>query len=99
MIQFYCILLLRLLCRSFGIAKNYALFGVKFVSLKFGWCKENDILQVWLSERDRGQRSKGRKSSCLILDSSKPKYGRGFTTEKFKAAKEVQVGQNIDSLS
>ena len=26
------------------IAKKYALFGVNFVCLKFGWCKENDIL-------------------------------------------------------
>ena len=30
--------------------KNYALFGIKFVSLKHGWCKENDILQVCFGE-------------------------------------------------
>ena len=44
---FYCIVLLLLLCRKFGIAENYALFGVKIVSPKFGWCKENDIFHVW----------------------------------------------------
>ena len=38
---FFCILLLTLFFRKFGIAKNHALF-----SLKLGWCNENDILQV-----------------------------------------------------
>ena len=37
---FYCMLLLTLLCRIFGNVKNHALFGVKFVTLKFGWCKK-----------------------------------------------------------
>ena len=36
-----------LLSRKFDIARNYALFGVKFVTLKFGWGKENDIFHVW----------------------------------------------------
>ena len=35
-----------LLCRDFGLAINYALFGVTFLSLKFGWCKETDVLQI-----------------------------------------------------
>ena len=43
---FYYILLITVLCRKFDIAENYALFGVKPVSLKFGWCKVSDILQV-----------------------------------------------------
>ena len=42
----YCILLITLLCCIFGIAENYAVFWVKSVSLKSGWCKERDILQV-----------------------------------------------------
>ena len=42
-------LLLTLLCPKFGIVKNYALFGVKFLRLKFGWCKENYIFHVWRS--------------------------------------------------
>ena len=29
------------------IGKNYALFEVKFFRLKFGGCKESDILHVW----------------------------------------------------
>ena len=44
--KLYCIWLLTLLCREFGIAENYALFGVDLFCLKFGWCKENDILHV-----------------------------------------------------
>ena len=44
---FYFILLITLICRKFYIAASYALFGVTFVSLKFGWCKENYVLQVW----------------------------------------------------
>ena len=44
--DFICILVLTLLCCKFGIAKNHALFGVHFFSLKLGWCIENDILQV-----------------------------------------------------
>ena len=48
--QFNCILLLTLLCCGFGNAKNHAYFGVKFLGLKFWWCNENDILQVWLPE-------------------------------------------------
>ena len=44
---FHSILLITLLSRIFGIAENYAFFGVKYVNLKFGWCKESDILQVW----------------------------------------------------
>ena len=44
--HYYCILLMTQLVRKIGIAKNNALFGVKLVSLKFGWCKENYILQV-----------------------------------------------------
>ena len=28
------------------IAKYYAFFGVNLFSLKFGWCKENDIFHV-----------------------------------------------------
>ena len=43
---FNCILLFTLICCRFGIAKKSALFGVTFSNLKFGWCKENDILQV-----------------------------------------------------
>ena len=43
---FIVFLLLSPLCRKFGIAKNYALFGVKQFCLKFGWCKENYILHV-----------------------------------------------------
>ena len=43
------ILLLLLLCRKFVIAKNNALFGVNILSLKFEWCKENDIFHVWHS--------------------------------------------------
>ena len=35
-----------LLCRNFGIGKHYALFGVRYFLLKFGWCKENDIFPV-----------------------------------------------------
>ena len=42
-IVFFCILLL---CRKLGIAKNYALFGVKVFNLKLGWCKENDIFHI-----------------------------------------------------
>ena len=45
--SFYCIVYLPLLCCKFGIAKNYALLGVNLFSLKFGWCKENDIFHVW----------------------------------------------------
>ena len=33
-----------------GIVKDYALFGVKLFSLKFGWCKENDIFHVWVND-------------------------------------------------
>ena len=44
--KFYCILLLTLLRYKFGIGGNYALFGVKFFRLKFGWCKGIDILHV-----------------------------------------------------
>ena len=47
---FVCILLLKLLCPKFGIAENHAHFGVKFVSLKLGWCKVNYILQVCVSD-------------------------------------------------
>ena len=43
----HCTFLHLLLCRNFGIAKNYALFLGKLFSLKCGWCKENDILHVW----------------------------------------------------
>ena len=49
---FYCILLITLLRHKFGIAKNYALFEVNIVSLKVGWCKEKDILQVCLIKVD-----------------------------------------------
>ena len=42
----YCILLLTLLYCKFVIGGNYSLFGVKFFRLKFGWCKESDILHV-----------------------------------------------------
>ena len=45
LIIFCCILSLTLLCHKFGIAKNYALFGVVF--LKFGSCKKYDKSQVW----------------------------------------------------
>ena len=48
--QFNCILLLTLLCCEFGNAKNHAYLGVNFVVLKFWWCKENYILQVWWQE-------------------------------------------------
>ena len=41
--QFYCVLLLTMLCRLFGMAKNHALFVLNIFSLKFGWCKENNI--------------------------------------------------------
>ena len=37
---------LPLLCCTFSFAKNHLLFGVNFFSLKFGWCKENDIFHV-----------------------------------------------------
>ena len=37
---FYCILLLTLLCHKVGIAKNHALFGVKFVSLHLDGVKK-----------------------------------------------------------
>jgi hypothetical protein len=40
------ILSLTLLCRTFGIVKNHAFFGVKIVSLKSSWFKRNNILQV-----------------------------------------------------
>ena len=43
---FYCILLISLLCRKFDITENYTLFRVNSVSLKFGWCQENYILNV-----------------------------------------------------
>ena len=44
-ILFYFLLIM--LCRIFGVAENHALFALKFVSIKFGLCKENDILQIW----------------------------------------------------
>ena len=44
--DFFCILLITLLCRQFGIAENHTLFLVKFFSVKLGLCKENDIFQV-----------------------------------------------------
>ena len=43
----YCILTLSLFCRISVIAKNLALFGVKLFCLKFGSCKETDILKLW----------------------------------------------------
>ena len=46
----YCIFLLPLLCCKFGIVKNYALFQVNLFSLKFRWCKENDIYNVWFQD-------------------------------------------------
>ena len=49
---FIVFLLLLLLCCKFVIVKNYALFGVKFVCLKFGWCKENYIFPGKLPSRD-----------------------------------------------
>ena len=49
---FYFILLLLLLCRTFGIAENYALFRVKSFNQKFGWRKENDILHVCFLAKD-----------------------------------------------
>ena len=42
--MFFCCCFL--LCRKFVIVENYALIGVKFVCLKFGWCKENEIFHV-----------------------------------------------------
>ena len=33
---FYCIFLISLPCRKFGIVKNYALFGLKVFTLKLG---------------------------------------------------------------
>ena len=39
-----------LICHKFGVAKNYALFWEKFASLKFGWSKENYILQVFFDD-------------------------------------------------
>ena len=44
---FYCILTLTLLGRKPVITKNYAIFGVKLVCLKFGLCKENYILHIY----------------------------------------------------
>ena len=55
---YYCILLITLLCRKIAIAENDALFGVKSVSLKFGWCKENYIFQVWARARERKWKSR-----------------------------------------
>ena len=46
--KFIVFSLLSLLCRKFGIAKNYALFWGDFFCLKFGWCKENVIWHVIL---------------------------------------------------
>ena len=43
---FYCILLLTLFCCKFCIGGNYAVFGIQFFRLKFGLCKESDILHV-----------------------------------------------------
>ena len=48
--DFFCILLLTVLCCKFGISKNHTLFAIKIVSLKPGWCKENDILQVCVTQ-------------------------------------------------
>ena len=42
-IVFYC---LSCFVANFGIGGNYALFGVRFFRLKFGWCKESDIFHV-----------------------------------------------------
>ena len=46
LITFCCILSLTLLCCKFGIAENYAFFGVTFFLLKFGLCKKCDKSQV-----------------------------------------------------
>ena len=43
---FNLILTLMLLCRKSGIATNLALFELNLFCLKFGLCKENDILQL-----------------------------------------------------
>ena len=50
LILFVCNLLLTLLCLKFAIAENHAHFGLKFVRLKLGWCKVNNILQVCVSD-------------------------------------------------
>ena len=45
---FYCILKPMLLSPESVIAKNHAVFGVQLFCLKFGLCKENYILQLWI---------------------------------------------------
>ena len=42
--QLYHILLLTLLCCKIAVGGKDALFGAKFLRLKFGWCKESNIL-------------------------------------------------------
>ena len=43
-IVFFCF---RGLVANSNFAKMYALFGVNFFCLKFGWCKQNYIFHVW----------------------------------------------------
>ena len=44
--SWYCILSFTLLCRKFGIVKNYGFFGLNYFNLKSWLSKTNGILQV-----------------------------------------------------